>query len=312
MAARSCGAGLVVAILSFGIAAACVARTLDVPGGYASIAAAIDVAVAGDEIVVAPGTYAENLVVATGVTVRGGGPDRASTTLQSANPEAPVVVVYLATGEARFENLSLVVSGSGSGMEMAGSAEGAVRVVNCAFSVGLESVGVVVLGGELIAESSLFRGPAAAVQGPVGAVGILVGLGAAAAIRNCDFAYFADAIRTSGGTGLAVNACSVGYSATGIAVRNQLSDSTTIQLASNHIYGCTTGVLLAGAVATAAIQENTILDCGSGPFRVAAGTCGGGGEAFSGILLGAANIVPQRDLLCPDEESGFWPAGFFE
>jgi nitrous oxidase accessory protein NosD len=312
MASRRCRAGLVVAILSFGIAASCVARTMEVPGGYSSIAAAVAVAVAGDEIVVAPGTYSENLVVATGMTIRGGGPDRASTTVQSANPEVPVVVVYLAAGEARFENLSFVTSGSGSGIEMAGSAEGAVRVVNCTFGVGAKSVGIAVLGGTLVAESSLFRGPDAAVQDPVGAGGVLVGFGAAAAIRNCDFAYFADAIRTSGGTSLAVNACSVGYSATGIAVRNQFSDSTTIQLASNHIYGCTTGISLAGAVAAAAIQENTILDCGLGPFRVAAGTCGGGGEAFSGILLGTANIVPQLDLLCPDEQSGFWPAGFFE
>lgn len=312
MVSRSCRAGLVVAILSFGIAAPCVARTLEVPGGYASIAAAVAVAVAGDEVVVAPGTYSENFVIATSIAVRGGGPDRASTTIRSGNPEAPAIAVYLAAGEARLENLSFVTSGSASGIEIVGSAAGALRVVNCAFSVGPESVGIAVLGGTLVAESSLFRGPDAAAQGPVGTGGVRVGFGGAATIRNCDFAYFADAIQTSGGTRLAVNACSVGYSATGIAVRNQFSDSTTVQLASNHIYGCATGILLAGAVATATIQENTILDCGSGPFRVAAGTCGGGGEAFSGILLGAANRVPQLDLLCPDEGSGFWPAGFFE
>jgi hypothetical protein len=33
---------------------------------------------------------------------------------------------------------------------------------------------------------------------------------------------------------------------------------------------------------------------------------------FSGALFGAGNVVPQLELLCPDEDSGFWPAGFFE
>ncbi|MCX6093295.1 MAG: right-handed parallel beta-helix repeat-containing protein [Candidatus Bipolaricaulota bacterium] len=303
---------LVVVALSLGIAASCGARMLDVPGEYASIAAAVAVAVAGDEIVVAPGTYSENFVVATGITIRGGGPDRASTTIKSGDPEVSAVVVYLAAGEARLENLSFVTSGPGDGIEMSGSSEGTVRVVNCAFSVGPDSVGIAVENGTLVAESSLFRGSEGNVQVPVGTSGVAVGAGAAAKIRNCDFAYFADAIQTQGGRSLAVEACSVGYSVAGIAVRNQFSDSTTVQLAANQIYGCATGIILGGAVTMVMIQENTISDCSSGPFRVTAGSCVGGGEPFSGIIVGTANVVPQLDLLCPDEGSGFWPDGFFE
>ncbi len=305
--------GLVIVILAFGVALPCAARTLDVPGEYASIAAAIGVAVAGDEILVASGTYNENFVVAVDVTIRGVGPDRTSTTIKSGDPEAAVVVVSLAAaGEVRLENLSWVASGPGDGIKVAGSPEGTVRVVNCAFRVESESVGIAVESGTLVAEASSFRGPDVAVHVPVRTSGVVVDPGASAKIRNCDFAYFADAIQARGGTSLTVEACSVGYSVAGIAIRNQFSDFTTVQLAANQIYGCTTGIVLSGAVTMVMVQGNTILDCSSGPLRATAGSCIGGGEPFSGVIAGTANVVPQLDLLCPDEGSGFWPEGFFE
>jgi serine protease len=81
MASRRGRAALAVLALSLGAAVACAARTLDVPGEYTSIVAALAAAVAGDEVVVAPGSYSESLVVTAGITIRGSGPDRTATLL---------------------------------------------------------------------------------------------------------------------------------------------------------------------------------------------------------------------------------------
>ena len=301
-----------VASLCSGAAVLCAARTLGVPGDYASIGAALAAAAAGDEIVLAPGEYAENLIITAGVVLRGGGPDPSSSTLAAADPGTPTAdVSLLDAGEVRLENLRFVAAESGIGLAVDGAAEAAVRVVGCLFTVGVEAIGIAVQNGMAIVETSVFRGPDVTPQVPVQTAGILVGAGAAAVIRNCDFAYFADAVATTGGASLAVEASSVGYSLVGIAIRNQFSDLTAIGLISNQLYGCATGIFLSGSVSIATIQANTILDCSLAPLRATTGTCLGGGEPFSGAILGTGNVLPQLDLLCPEEGSGLWPEGFF-
>jgi|GEM_PF-1322255 len=315
MASRRGRSALMVLMLFLGTAAACAARTLDVPGEYASIAAALVAAVAGDEVVIAPGSYSESLVVTAAITIRGSGPDCTAVLLGSANAEVSAVTVVLpAAGDVRFETLSLAAPGSADCIEVDGSPDGVVTVTNCAFHVGPESVGIAVQSGSLVVDSSVFRGPDAALQALGSSCGVLVGLGASAAIRNCDFAYFADAIQTLGGANLAVEACNIRYSTVGIAIRNQFSDSTTAQLGVNQIYGCSVGIAIAGATTFVMVEGNTISDCSRAPFRVSVGACFGAdlGAPFSGTLFGAGNVVPQLELLCPDEDSGFWPAGFFE
>ena len=50
--------------------------TLDVPGGYATIAAALAAAQPGDEVVIAAGVFQESLSIPTGVSLRGAGVDK--------------------------------------------------------------------------------------------------------------------------------------------------------------------------------------------------------------------------------------------
>src|SRR5688572_9461258 len=55
------------------LSADAIAATLDVPGTYATIGEAYGAATVGDEIVVAPGTYTESLVLSRMITIRGDG-----------------------------------------------------------------------------------------------------------------------------------------------------------------------------------------------------------------------------------------------
>ena len=67
------------------------AATLNVPQDYSSIQAAINAAASGDTILVDTGTYRENLVMRTNVTVRG--VEAARTFIEARNSSAPVVTI---------------------------------------------------------------------------------------------------------------------------------------------------------------------------------------------------------------------------
>ena len=74
---------------------AATAATLDVPGQYSTIQAAIDDANGGDIVIVQPGTYYENITMKDGVTVQGSGAD--VTTIDGGGNDH-VVVFNLASG----------------------------------------------------------------------------------------------------------------------------------------------------------------------------------------------------------------------
>jgi nitrous oxidase accessory protein NosD len=84
---------LTVTMLLACLAASPRADTLDVPAEYATIQAALDAAVAGDEVAVAPGTYAEAVVLpAFALTLRATG-DARVTVIDAAGLSAPALEV---------------------------------------------------------------------------------------------------------------------------------------------------------------------------------------------------------------------------
>ena len=56
-----------------GFASGASAALLKVPAGYPTIQAAVDAAIAGDEVVIAAGMYEEQIIITTDITVTGAG-----------------------------------------------------------------------------------------------------------------------------------------------------------------------------------------------------------------------------------------------
>jgi hypothetical protein len=67
------------------------ASTLNVPGSYPTIQAALNAAAPGDTIVLAAGTYTENIVINTRVTLQGAGSGVSGSVIQSAVANTPVI-----------------------------------------------------------------------------------------------------------------------------------------------------------------------------------------------------------------------------
>lgn len=109
---RMCDIGWAVAVL------VCAARadTLDVPGQYTTIQAALDAAAAGDVILVQPGTYAEALVLpAFGLTLRAtGGAD--VTTVDATGLGTSAISVPAAASSFRMLDGFTVTGGAGTAL----------------------------------------------------------------------------------------------------------------------------------------------------------------------------------------------------
>ena len=86
------------------------AAELSVPGSFATIQAAIDAAVDGDTVVVAPGAYIENLTLKTGVDVRG--EEAARTFIEPATSTAPAVLAS-SIDNVLFANLTIINAQTG-------------------------------------------------------------------------------------------------------------------------------------------------------------------------------------------------------
>jgi Right handed beta helix region len=93
---------LMVAFIAIGPTAT--AAELQVPQDFATIQAAIDAAATGDTVLIAPGTYTENIVLRGGITVRGR--ETARTLLQPAAQGTPVRVSGIS--DATLANLTFI------------------------------------------------------------------------------------------------------------------------------------------------------------------------------------------------------------
>ncbi|MEP7027479.1 MAG: hypothetical protein ABI960_02680 [Candidatus Eisenbacteria bacterium] len=145
-----------VAVLAAGllVAAGAEPATRRVPEDFASLGAALSVSGVGDTVLAAPGTYAENIVLASGVTLRAGGP-AGSAVIDAGGAGAAVEARNPASG-TRIEGFRLT---GGTGINDAGSTLGG-------------DLGI--LGGTLEVRDCSFDGAHANFGGGSGAAGALV------------------------------------------------------------------------------------------------------------------------------------------
>ncbi len=177
--------------------AASLADTLHVPIDYATIQAAIDAAVDGDEVVVAPGTYHEAInFLRKAITVRSSG-GREVTTIDASTLAQPVSVVTFASGETRDAVLEeFTITGGqgtvannilyGGGAFISGSSP---TVRNCRFSQNEGQYGgglaAVSSASPLIDDCVFVNNESSASF--TGGGGAMITSGSTAVIANCTF-----------------------------------------------------------------------------------------------------------------------------
>ena len=131
--ARTCVPGRVLcavrcAVLALGVlnTTPAVCATLRVPEDFATIQAAVDATAAGDAVIVAPGTYAENVTLRSGIELRG---RETARTLLSPRDRTSATVVIRNSNGARFGNFTLI--GASTAIEIAASIS--VEIANVVF-----------------------------------------------------------------------------------------------------------------------------------------------------------------------------------
>ena len=153
MVALSARVALLVAV-GLALAAVPVLAARRVPADFSSLQAAIDASLAGDTVLVAPGTYDERVSLAPGVTLRAEGAP-GSVTLDAGHAGPAVLAVGLLPAP-RLEGLRLV---NGSGRDVGGATLGGVLAV---------------VGGRLDATDCTFDGGQATYGGITGATNATV------------------------------------------------------------------------------------------------------------------------------------------
>jgi len=275
------------------LAAAARADSLHVPADFASIQAAVDAAQAGDEVVVAAGTYEETvaLVDREDITLRGQG----KVVLHGGNSETAVVTLSLCTGvrveRLRFEQPAFaaveVVTSTGTTLSRCcvdGSGGDGLSLVDCTLSVverceveDPAGVGVEVVG---CTDTLVFR---CRVERP-GEVAIDIAGGDVSHVERCtllDSPSFALLLESPHGTVL----------------------DNLIKTAVNG------GIDVSGAFAD--VRDNRLIAAGDVPVRVESFGASSTVEdnrivkpVDTGLLVQAVNVVVRRNRVIKSEASG--------
>lgn len=258
---------------------------------YLSIQAAIHKAAPGAVILVAPGTYEENLVIDKPLTLKGRG--AGDVTLEARDSERPAVVIR---GDGAVALSGFTITGSKVGVQVQGS-----RVDLCENALFVEDVGI--QAWSLVQSQSTVS--ANTIRGSQGTGLILAGTSSWRIDRN----------RFEGlGTGLllggAIDAQVEGNDITACGDGVRIGASTTATLTGNRILGnLLSGVSLSGA-AHATLADNTIRDNIGWGVCLCGGSCCDLSDVFHGTVSGCGNTISgnARGNLCPSDY--MWPAGF--
>ncbi len=194
----------VLVLATFAASSFCAAAILNVPTDHADIATALTAAVAGDEVVVAAGTYLEHdLILPSGVVLRGATGDPADVTIDSQRAGRCVFGTNL-DAATRLEALTLtngLSSLSSTGFTSWGGGlmvdSGALTVANCVFSTNEAAIG----GGAWVTGTGtptfvdcIFDGNAATES-----AGMILRGTCSPVLQNCVFRNATDRIMYGGG-----------------------------------------------------------------------------------------------------------------
>lgn len=270
-------AALVVVILIGAPLASAV--TLPVPDMLPSIGDALAVAVAGDTVLVRPGTYPELLAMVDGVVLRGDDPlDRPVIDGQGAGP---VITASWCGAGTRVENV-IVRGGAGNGLGGGASLTGSnVGFSGCDFldNASFQGGGIGATASSFAVERCLFVGNAALQSG--GAIAMTDA--GAPVLTDCTFrdntALAGGAIAVRNGAAPAVTGCLLdgNVAGQGAAIWYDFLTGGTLE-SCTLVNGAATGlggIIYVGALAAPLVRWNVV-------------AFGGGGGAFFGVGGAAA------------------------
>ena len=172
-------------VLAIGLATSTArAAVINVPGDQPTIQAAINAAVNGDEILIAPGTYNQGLSLSNkAITLRGSG-GAAVTILEGPSPNSKIISVSNAEADTVLDGLTFTNAGEGFGSGVVGIGNSGPTIQNCIFSNNNgTAIGGNAVAGMVISNCQFINNIDIAQTG--GAIDFFGGVGPT--ITNCTF-----------------------------------------------------------------------------------------------------------------------------